>query len=136
MLEGSAIINLFFTVIKLFSFRKFLMQTVEAVARRRSVEKVFLKLCKIHRKTPVPEPLFLMKLQPHPQNTKALINSICQDLMYSFSIRTKKHAHLGLCLKRITGSKECLQWLNRSGHCISYDEVSKLFTFFYDTLFG
>ena len=69
MLEGSAIINLFFTVIKLFSFRKFLMQTVEAVARRRSVEKVFLKLCKIHRKTPVPEPLFLMKLQPHPHKS-------------------------------------------------------------------
>ena len=64
---------------------------------------------------------------------KTLINSVCQDLMYSFSngtIRTKKHAYLGLCLKRITGSKECLQWLNRSGHCISYDEVSKLFTFF------
>ena len=67
------------------------------------------------------------------------INSIYQDLMYSFSngtIRTKKHAYLGLCLKRITGSKDCLQWLNRSGHCISYDELSKLFMFFYDTLFG
>ena len=50
MLEGSAIINLFFTVIKLFSFRKFLMQTVEAVARRRSVEKVFLKLSKNSQK--------------------------------------------------------------------------------------
>ena len=74
-----------------------------------------------------------------PERKKTLINSICQDLMYSFSngtIRTKKHSYLGLCLKRITGSKECLQWLNRSGHCISYDEVSKLFTFFYDTLFG
>ena len=46
------------------------------------------------------------------------------------TIRTKKHAYLGLCLKRTTGSKECLQWLNRSGHCISYDEVSKLFVFF------
>ena len=59
--------------------------------------------------------------------------------LYLFSngtIRTKKHAYLGLCLKRITGSKECLQWLNRSGHCISYGEVSKLFMFFYDTLFG
>ena len=67
------------------------------------------------------------------------INSIYQDLMYSFSngtIRTKKHAYLGLCLKHITGSKDCLQWLNRSGHCISYDELSKLFMFFYDTLFG
>ena len=40
------------------------------------------------------------------------INSIYQDLMYSFSngtIRTKKHAYLGLCLKCITSSKECLQ---------------------------
>ena len=43
---------------------------------------------------------------------KTLINSVCQDLMYSFSngtIRTKKHAYLGLCLKCITSSKECLQ---------------------------
>ena len=67
------------------------------------------------------------------ERKKTLINSTCQDLMYSVSngtIRTKKNAYLGLCLKRITGSKECLPWLNQSGHCISCDEVSKLFVFF------
>ena len=30
----------------------------EAVTQRRSVKKVFLKFCKLHRKTPVPESLF------------------------------------------------------------------------------
>ena len=58
------------------------------------------------------------------ERKKPLINSICQDLMYSYSngtIRAKK---------RTTCSKECLQRLNQSGHCISYDEVSKLFMFF------
>ena len=73
------------------------------------------------------------------EKKETMINSICQDLLYFFfngTIRTKKHAFLGLCLKRITGSKECLQWLNRSGHCISYGKIGKLFMFFYDTLFG
>ena len=31
---------------------------IEAVAHRCSVKKVFLKISKIHRKTPVPESLF------------------------------------------------------------------------------
>ena len=55
------------------------------------------------------------------ERNKTLINSICQDLMYFSSngtIRTKKHAYLGLC------------------YCISYNEVSKLSMFFSDTLFG
>ena len=63
MLEGSAIINLFFTVIKLFSFRKFLMQTVEAVARRRSVKKSVLKTLRNSQKNTRAKPLFKMKLQ-------------------------------------------------------------------------
>ena len=44
---------------------KFLGSTFipEAAARRYSVEKVFLKICKNHRKTTVPESLILMKLQ-------------------------------------------------------------------------
>ena len=63
MLEGSAIMNLFFTAIKLFSFRKFLMQTVEAVARRRSVRKSVLKTLQNSQKNTRAKPLFLMKLQ-------------------------------------------------------------------------
>ena len=49
------------------------------------------------------------------ESRKNFMSSICQDQMYSFSngtIKTKKHAYFGLCLKRITGSKECLLWLN------------------------
>ena len=40
----------------------------EAVARRCCLKKVFLKICKIHRKSSVPEPLFLIKLQAEPCN--------------------------------------------------------------------
>ena len=38
-------------------------KTAEVVARRCSVKKLLLKICKLHRKTPVPESLFLIKLQ-------------------------------------------------------------------------
>ena len=34
------------------------MHTLEAVAQRSSVKKVFLEISQIHRKTPVPESLF------------------------------------------------------------------------------
>ena len=33
-------------------------RTTEAAPRRYSITKVFLKFCKIHRETPVPEPFF------------------------------------------------------------------------------
>ena len=59
MLEGSAMINLFFTAIKLFPFRKFLMQTVEAVARRRSVRKSVLKALQNSQKNTRAKTLFL-----------------------------------------------------------------------------
>ena len=35
---------------------------------------------------------------------------------------------LGLCLKRKTGSKDVLTWLNRLGCCISYDKVNRIDT--------
>ena len=56
-------------------------------------------------------------------------NSIGQDVIYSLlrgRKRTKKHVALALCLKRKTGSKDILTWLNRLGHCISYDEVNRI----------
>ena len=35
----------------------------------------------------------------------------------------------GLFLKRKTGSKDILTWLNRLGHCISYDKVNRIETY-------
>lgn len=35
-----------------------------------------------------------------------------------------KHVELGLCTKRKTGSRRFITWLNRLGHCISYNEVN------------
>ena len=61
-----------------------------------------------------------------------LINSIGQDIIYSLLRgwkRTKKLVALGLCLKRKTGSKDILTWLNRLGHCISYDKVNRTDTY-------
>ena len=43
--------------------------------------------------------------------------------------KNKKHVTLGLCLKMKTGSKDILTWLNRLGHCISYDEVNRIETY-------
>ena len=56
-----------------------------------------------------------------------LISSVGQDIIYSLlrdRKRTKKHVALGLCLKRKRVSEYILTWLNRLGHCISYDEVN------------
>ena len=60
------------------------------------------------------------------EKKKALIESLCQDLIYSSTggkYRTKKHVYLSLCVKRKTGSKAVIRWLNQLGHGISYDEV-------------
>ena len=55
----------------------------------------------------------------NPSTVLTLINSIGQDKIYSLlrgRKRTKKHVTLGLCLKRKTGSKDIMTWLNRLGH--------------------
>ena len=39
--------------------------------------------------------------------------------------KNKKTVALGLCLKRKTGSKDILTWLDRLDHCISYDKVNR-----------
>ena len=58
---------------------------------------------------------------------KKIIESICQDIIYNSlngKYRCSKHAVFGWCVKRKTGSREMVEWLNRMGHCISYDEVN------------
>ena len=55
-----------------------------------------------------------------------VIKSIAHDIIYSVSNkkhRTMKHTLFPLCIKRKTGSKEMVQWVNRFGHGMSYDEV-------------
>lgn len=69
--------------------------------------------------------------QPH-KRKQTTITSICQDIIYSASNtkhKTSKHVLLSLCTKRKTGSKDLVKWLNRFGHCISYDETAYLETF-------
>ena len=54
-------------------------------------------------------------------------DSIANDIMYNTSrgqIKTIKHVQLALGVKRKTGSKKVIEWLNRFGHCISYAEVN------------
>ena len=56
-----------------------------------------------------------------------LVNSIAQDLIYNATCgekKTLKHIQLGIALKRKTGSRKIIQWLNRFGHSLSYKEVN------------
>ena len=65
------------------------------------------------------------------QRKQRIISSICQDIIYNARngrYRCSKHAVLGLCLKRKTGSRAILEWFNRLGHSTSYDEVNYLET--------
>lgn len=66
---------------------------------------------------------------------KLVVNSIGQDMIYNIangSCPTSKHVKMALCMKRQTGSKEMVTWMNRLGHGISYDEVSSVETFLAD----
>ena len=66
------------------------------------------------------------------KKTQRCIKSFGQDLIYTISngrTRTKKHVLLSFAIKRKTGSKDVLRWINRYGHGISYDEVNVLETF-------
>jgi len=52
----------------------------------------------------------------------AKIESLVQDIVYvttNGKHRTSKHVLLSLCVKRKTGSKDVITWLNRSGHGVS-----------------
>lgn len=66
------------------------------------------------------------------EKTQRYIQSFGQDLIYTISngkTRTKKHVLLSFAIKRKTGSKDVIKWVNRFGHGISYDEVNVLETF-------
>ena len=57
---------------------------------------------------------------------QVIITSIGQDMIYNVTNgknRTSKHTILSLFIKRQTGSKILLKWLNKFGHGISYDET-------------
>ena len=58
---------------------------------------------------------------------KKIISSISQDIIYNClngKYRCSKHAIFGWCVKRKTGSRSMIEWLNRMGHSISYDEIN------------
>ena len=87
----------------------------------------------LRRKTKLPKltTIFLTNLLSARKNRcskrrKAIINSIGQDIIYNVTNakhKTSKHVLLSLCTKRRTGSKRLINWLNKFGHGISYDET-------------
>ena len=65
------------------------------------------------------------------ERKKAVISSLCEDMIYNSRagrFRCSKQTKLGFCIKRKTGSKTLVEWMNKYGHCISYDEVNYLET--------
>ena len=55
-----------------------------------------------------------------------MIKSIAQDILYNASggkLKTLKHVLLPFSVKRRTGSKEILRWINKLGHGVNYDEI-------------
>ncbi len=63
------------------------------------------------------------------QKTRVL--SIAQDIIYASSkgrILTPKHIGLGLSVHHATRSKSLIQMLHASGHCISYEKVTRIET--------
>ena len=67
------------------------------------------------------------------ERVSRLVKSIGQDLMYNStcgSVKTVKHAQIGLFTKRKTGSKLMINTLNKLGHSISYSETNRVETSF------
>ena len=58
----------------------------EAVVQRCSVKKVFLKICNIHKKTPVLEPLFNNFIKNRPQHNRCFHVNIAKFLRTAFTI--------------------------------------------------
>ena len=59
------------------------------------------------------------------------IKSICQDVIFSASSGRKvpsKHLMFGVAIKSLTGSKKCVDMLNRYGHCVNYHAVEEIET--------
>ena len=73
----------------------------------------------------------LSKREKKSAKVQHLVLSVGQDLLYHVSNgqkRTSKHATLSFSIKRKTGSKIVIQWLNKFGHGMSYNDVLVLET--------
>ena len=67
------------------------------------------------------------------ERIKRLVKSLGQDIIYNVTrgkLKTAKHTQLGVFVKRKTGSRLLIDFLNRLGHTISYHEVNSLVTGF------
>ena len=56
-----------------------------------------------------------------------IVSFIGQGLIYNAiwgEKKTLKHVQLGVSIKRKTGSRKAIQWLNRFGHGLAYKEIS------------
>ena len=64
-------------------------------------------------------------------NKERIVEGLAQDIIFRIQNgrhKPLKHILLSLCTKRKTGSKQVIQWLNKLGHGISYDDVNCLET--------
>ena len=108
--------------------RKELMESPDIYSEWPPTEKELLS--KTFETTPFTRTLLSSIISKHAKNTdrnSRLVDSIAQDLVYNASNgrkRVPKHVQLGLSIKRKTGSVSVIRWLNRFGHCISYDEIN------------
>ena len=71
----------------------------------------------------------------HIPRVDRLVSSIAQDLIYNSTngrSKTVKHVELTLNIKRRSGNKAVITWLNRYGHCILYTDVGLVGTKFAD----
>ena len=66
------------------------------------------------------------------ERVKRLVISLDQDIIYVTrgKLKTAKHTQPGVFVKRKTGSRLLIDYLNRLGHTISYHEVNSLETSF------
>ena len=66
------------------------------------------------------------------ERVKRLVKSLDQDIIYVTrgKLKTAKHTQPGVFVKRKTGSRLLIDYLNRLGHTISYHEVNSLETSF------
>ena len=65
------------------------------------------------------------------EHKNVIISSLAQDILFNSSggkKKTLKHVIFPFCVKRKSGSKELLSWINRLGYGISYDEIVSLET--------
>ena len=57
------------------------------------------------------------------------IVSLCQDMIYTVQksrVKTPKHIGLAVSITHLTGSKQLVNMLHSQGHCLSYDDLSRV----------